>query len=724
MKKLLLGLGTALTIVLAPGLAAAKPATTAANGYTAGTPLPIDNWAVRDIISDVEISPDGKHILVMKIESKEGENLLEIYDTSDMMKPPIRLNANPMEFISANWVTDKHIFGTAWQVVRKRVAGPEEDVREYKSYSYNLETGKFSEDKGQSSIVNYLPNEPDSVLIASGNTNSGFLGVDPFAAFRPRSYYRFNLETGAKTLVLKGTRKYGNIGFDLDGNPRYARGLDGDYIVEYYRRPGESDWNEFNRINQEDHDNLYTLLSGFQGFQGVDQKDPNKGYMIAARNGADKAALWEFNFNTGEFGKKLFEAPDADVIGVQTSSNFWAGDNKVVAAIYPDEKRERHWFDAKEQALVEKITASIKNAHTVSISSRSRDGKRMIVRNSGPKDPGSYYYINGDQMMALGSRNPLVKADDLSPVEFVHYKARDGKSIPAYITKPKGDGPFPTIVLPHGGPHVNEVIGYDEWGQLLANNGYLVLQPQYRMSTGWGKDHFDSAYGQHGLAMQDDKDDGAQYLIDRGLSDPNRIAMFGWSYGGYAALVAASREPNMYQCVIAGAAVADPEKVYRKRSNPWSPKALDDWSQRRGMIGINPMHEVDKVNVPIMMVHGDVDARVLYFNYKDYRDEIEKVFSSRQSGQCSGGVSDTTCTVDAYRDVKGSKDSVVPMSITSSEVTSDGVKTSRIPYKAKSRFVTLKGADHFYVTLMYEHQKKLYTEMLDFLKNDCGPGGL
>jgi dipeptidyl aminopeptidase/acylaminoacyl peptidase len=273
-------------------------------------------------------------------------------------------------------------------------------------------------------------------------------------------------------------------------------------------------------------------------------------------------------------------------------------------------------------------------------------------------------------MSKLGSRNPLVKPSDLSDVEYIRYPARDGKMIPGYVTKPKGPGPHPLIVLPHGGPHVNEVIGYDEWGQLLANNGYMVLQPQYRMSVGWGQEHFDSAMGQHGLAMQDDKDDGAKYLVSKGWADPDRMAMFGWSYGGYAALVAASRPDNLYQCTIAGAAVADAKKVYLKRSGGSSPKPIDEWARARGgFVGINPIEEVDKVNIPVLMVHGDVDARVLYFNYEDYKKKMEEAGKEAQ-------------------------------------------------------FLTLKGADHFSRTLMYNHQEEFYTKMLDFLENDCGPGGL
>ena len=294
----------------------------------------------------------------------------------------------------------------------------------------------------------------------------------------------------------------------------------------------------------------------------------------------------------------------------------------------------------------------------------------MIVTNSGPHDPGSFWLVRDGKMTKLGSRNPLIKPDQLSDVDFIKYTARDGRTIPAYVTKPKGEGPFPLIVLPHGGPHVNEVIGYDEWGQFLANAGYMVLQPQYRMSVGWGRDHFDAAYGQHGLAMQDDKDDGALYLVEQGLVDRDRIAMFGWSYGGYAALVATTRDPNIYQCAIAGAAVADPEKVYKLRRSPSSPKALDEWSRRRGTIGINPINEVTKSNIPLLMIHGDVDSRVLYFNLEDYRETME-----------AAG-------------------------------------------KTNAQYLTLEGADHFYRTLMYNHQEAMYTKILDFLKNDCGPGGL
>lgn len=292
----------------------------------------------------------------------------------------------------------------------------------------------------------------------------------------------------------------------------------------------------------------------------------------------------------------------------------------------------------------------------------------MVVGNEGPHDPGSFWLVKDGKLAKLGSRNPLVNPDQLADVKYIRFPARDGLMIPAWITIPKGKGPFPLIVQHNGGPQVNGMVGYDEWGAMLANAGYMVLHPDQRISVGWGQKHFDAGYGERGLRMQDDKDDGVKYLIDQGLVDPNRVAFFGWSYGGYSALVSLSRDEQLYQCAIAGAAVANPQKQYLGRRDPQF-KALDEWERRRGTIGINPMNEIAKVNIPLLMIHGDVDRRVQYYHFKEY----QKAF------QAAG-------------------------------------KTGE--------FITLQGADHFYNTLMYTHQQQIYTKMLDYLANDCGPGGL
>ncbi len=664
MKLVKASLAAALIGVSALGLVTAMPAPTQAQGA-----IPIDVWALRDVVNSVQISPDGKHLLVHKVESKEGDYILEIYRTDDLSKPLRRLNADPMEIITARWIGNDYIFGSAWQVKRKTVKGPEQDVRDFLAYSYNLSENQFNRVEGNFGIVNTLPNEPDHVLISTDSALPDPTGVDPLAAIRPRSYYKFNLKTGAKQLVLRAGGKIRSVDtWDNQGNPRFTQVQDtaAGKLISYYRKPGDGDWTKLQELDLNDPKNLYRVFAGFHGIAGFDPENPNIGYLIDNPNGEDKAGLYEFDFTTGKTGKKLFQAEDADVMGVQTHSI--PGNDKLVAARYPGAKMERFWFDDEEKALYEALQQQIPYAHNIDIASRSLDGKSMIVANEGPHDPGSFWLVKDGKLAKLGSRNPLVNPEQLADVKYIRYPSRDGLTIPGYVTIPKGNPPFPLIVQHNGGPAVNGMVSYDEMGQMLATQGYMVFHPEIRISTGWGQKHFDAGYMQHGLAMQDDKDDGVKYLIEQGLADPNRVAFFGWSYGGYAALVATSRDEQLYQCSIAVAAVADAEKQYLGRRFP-DLKAIDDWNRHRGGTTVNPIKEVGKVNIPLLMVHGDADRRVMYYHMKDY----QKAFT--EAGK-------------------------------------------------KGEFITMEGADHFGYTLMFPHQQQLYTKMLDYLANDCGPGGL
>ena len=320
------------------------------------------------------------------------------------------------------------------------------------------------------------------------------------------------------------------------------------------------------------------------------------------------------------------------------------------------------------QTQIEQI---IPNSYTTYITDISKDLSHMIIFNQGPKDPGSYYLLKNGVISFIGSQRPSFKAKDLADVKYVKYKARDGRTIPGYVTIPKGKGPYPLIVMPHGGPFVSETVVWDTWSQLLASYGYMVLQPQYRGSTGYGIDHYTSAFidgGQGGYKMQDDKDDGVLYLIDNGLVDKDRVAMFGWSYGGYAALVAASREDQLYQCVVSGAPVAKNTlqlNYYRDQL-----RGTGKLSQEKYWLeSISPINEVEKVNVPILLIHGAQDQRVPVEHAKEYIAKLDE-------------------------------------------------------YNKEYEYIELDGADHFSNTLFYRHKKLFFTEMIDFLKNDCGPNGL
>ncbi|MEL6726099.1 MAG: prolyl oligopeptidase family serine peptidase [Pseudomonadota bacterium] len=626
-------------------------------------PYPIEYWAVREAIQSVQISPNGEKLALMKTESRDGNPIIEIYDIADLSAKPTRLAADPMEFTNVSWVSDNHLVMSARQKVRNKIEGYNRGVYEFRLAGYTLSSGTFNQYGENFGIASLLPDEPNFILIEQSRAIGTIQDDDPFAAFRPRAYYRLDLETGRKSLVLKGSEDFGAASFDRNGYPRFTQGFDApeNELIYYYRKPGDRSWNEFKRVPEEE---VFTNTFEVAMF---DSDDSSIAYVLA-NNGHDKVGLWSFDFDTLQFGELIYRRDDVDVLGVRRNSNFWGEPERIAGVFYPGLKYESDFFDEAELRLDEQLKASIPNAYSITIASMSKDGRRFTVYNSGPKDPGSYWLVTEGGLQKLGSRNPLLSPENLATVEKFWYDARDGRKVPGHITIPAhGEAPYPLVVMPHGGPYVNVIPVWDEWGQILANNGYMVFEPNYRGSTGYGVDHFMSSWDEHGRAMQDDKDDGALHLVEQGLVDPDRIAMFGWSYGGYAALVAAARERNIYQCAIAGAAVADPWMQYNYRRG--EPGSYADRFGRQRATGIRPIEEIDNLNIPLLMIHGDVDQRVPFEHYRKFKRQVDKT----------------------DKDVQ---------------------------------FVVLKGADHFSNTLYYEHQFDLYSNLIGYLKEDCGQGGL
>ena len=627
-------------------------------------PYPLDYFAMRAVVSNVSVSPDGKHLALMKILSKDGDPIVEIYEAADLDKAPFRMDADPMEIEFFSWVSDRDILFRLRQQVRKQIEGFNQGVYEYKWGMLDVERKKlrsFSAERAQ--IVGVLPNKPNKVILALAEGGGDGPGAKLRPAFRPLSYWELDLRRGTKKLLIRGKISLGQISFDSDGNPWLGRGFDEgtDEYVWYHRKLGERGWRDVLRHSEDSFEDF--------GVAGYDVDDPNKLFVIANR-GNNTSGLWTYDVDTGEY-EAVYRRSDVDIAGVVGHSNGWEHPDRIVGVAYNKGRFHYEWFDELEGATREQLRGIVPNAYNVRISSRSRDGNTMVVANTGPRDPGSYYLLKDGIFGAIGSQQPLLASEGLADVEFITYEARDGVKIPAWVTVPNGEPPFPLVVLPHGGPFVTETVSYDKWAQLLANNGYMVLQPQYRGSFNYGLEFNQAAFAdtsQGGRAMQDDKDDGALHLIEQGLAEKDRVAMFGWSYGGYAALVAASRTPQVYQCVIAGAAVSDPTMQvnyirWRMRGAP-SEQWIDYWDK-----AVSPLDEVEKVNVPMLIVHGDVDQRVPVdhaHKYLKLLDEHEK------------------------------------------------------PYE----YLELEGADHFYNTLFYHHQETFFGKMIDYLANDCGPGGL
>ena len=623
-------------------------------------PYPLEYFALREVVSNVELSPDGKHVAMLKILSRAGDPVLYVHDTSNVDKDPLVVNADPMEIRSYGWVSDTDIVMVLRQKVRDKIDGQNEGIYRFKIALLDTTKKEFDDfDVGNPNVENVLPNERNKIIISMIPGTEDTLRIAE--AFRPRAYYKLNLKSGAKELLIQGKLDIGQIEFDADGDPWFARGFDlsKQEYVWYYREKGGKGWDEIFRLHEDKFED-FTVY-------GKDDAVPGN-VLVGSQNGNDIRGLWSFNTETRNFDELIYRRSDVDITGVRLHSNNWTYPGRVTAVAYSKDKPSFEYFDEVEGATYAQLETLIPYAHYIRITSRSRDGNTMTVMNMGPRDPGTYYLYKDGAFKTLGSQQPLLNSEQLADMRYIEYKAREGRKIGGYLTIPNGGGPFPLVVLPHGGPFVRETVVYDEWSQMLANNGYMVLQPQYRGSKGYGLEYYLSAWkngSEAGYKMQDDKDDGALYLIKEGLADPNRIAMFGWSYGGYAALVAASRDPQIYQCVIAGAAVTDMIKQVNTIANEaWYRGAgeMEQDAYRNG--ALNPVDEAEKVNVPILMVHGTVDQRVQPVQAKLYLKKLDK-------------------------------------------------------YNKPHKIVWLEGADHFYDTLFYEHQIELYESMIDFLANDC-----
>jgi dipeptidyl aminopeptidase/acylaminoacyl peptidase len=207
--------------------------------------------------------------------------------------------------------------------------------------------------------------------------------------------------------------------------------------------------------------------------------------------------------------------------------------------------------------------------------------------------------------------------------DFVRIKARDGMSIPVYVTKPKGKGPFPTIVMIHGGPYVRG----NQWGfspdnQFLASRGYMVVEPEFRGSTGYGSKLFRAGWKQWGLTMQDDMTDATKWAIEQGLADPKRIAIAGASYGGYATMMGLVKEPELYKVGINWVGVTDIELMYTigwsdfmGADSPWMkygmPVMIGDPAKDAAQLkATSPLQQAHRIKQPVFMAYGEEDYRV------------------------------------------------------------------------------------------------------------------
>jgi dipeptidyl aminopeptidase/acylaminoacyl peptidase len=263
--------------------------------------------------------------------------------------------------------------------------------------------------------------------------------------------------------------------------------------------------------------------------------------------------------------------------------------------------------------------------------SSSSDFKSVIIGTWSDVEAGAYFAVDiagGGKSTRIGRAYPELNADELPRMRSIEYKAADGTTIPGYLTAPVNvrEEKLPMIVMPHGGPRARDSWRFDFLRHFLASRGYAVLQMNFRGSTGFGGKWFEDAFQDWGGLTYSDIADGARWAISQGIADPKRVCIVGWSFGGYSALVGATRNADLFKCSISIAGLSDLVALRSSVSGALNSQVVqkqigNDKSKLREN---SPIEHASETNMPVLLVHGTMDAQAPYEQSKAMAAELKK----------------------------------------------------------------------------------------------------
>jgi len=361
----------------------------------------------------------------------------------------------------------------------------------------------------------------------------------------------------------------------------------------------------------------------------------DKRLLVKTRKNGDKAALHLMDLASGKVDPQpLVAAADFDFSGDMVYSK-----KRLVGIHYLSDARASAWFDPAMQAAQKDIDQQIAGLVNVITPPTQPESDWLLVASYSDRQPYFYSLYNSKtrQLKGLGGAHPDIRAAEMGNQDIVKYKARDGLEIPAWLTLPaKGGKKLPMVVVVHGGPYVrgNEW-GWDADGQFLASRGYAVLEPEFRGSTGFGHKLFSAGLKQWGLKMQDDIADSVKWAVDNGIADPGRICIMGGSYGGYATLMGLVKDPGLYRCGIAYAAVTDIPLLYDSGMAVLSdlpddykaygvPTLVGDLEKDAAQfVATSPLKQAARIKRPLLLAHGSEDHRVPVQHFRKMRSALQ-----------------------------------------------------------------------------------------------------
>jgi len=538
----------------------------------------------------VSVSPDGAHLAAL-VPGGGGRSLM-VMDADHAHARVIPVPGTLRDF---RWVTDERLLLTIGD--EHQAPGLAAVNRDGLDYRVLVPPAADAATRAGASLVDRLPGQPGRVLVS----------IDRRSAFEP-DVFRLDVFDGTLARVVRNPGGVFRWLADRHGRVRAAmswrRTTDGLLYGVWHRFLPDGRWQR-----------LYGFPPGGPALRPLAFDPDNRHLYVSASAGRDTAAIYRYDPASRRLGDPVFARPGVDVTGLELGESRVAAvswDGAVPGRRVFDRRRQRReaWLDRRLPGLEHRVTST------------SRDGNSAIVLAYSDTRPGRYYLLqreaNGFKLAPVGPRLPWLEGR-LVPRRPVHFSARDGTRLQAYLTRPEGgpDGK-PLLVIPHGGPWARDRWGFDPQAQFFASRGFAVLQVNFRGSAGFGRDFLNAGRRDWDGVMLNDLADGARWAIASGVADPERVAVLGASFGGYAALMSAVRYPDLYRCAVSFAGVTDLEAQIRGLKSDGNDRAFNEWRAMVGdpdrdpgrLVDASPLNYARSFPVPVMLAYGGLDTRV------------------------------------------------------------------------------------------------------------------
>ncbi|WP_017446982.1 alpha/beta hydrolase family protein [Gayadomonas joobiniege] len=338
--------------------------------------------------------------------------------------------------------------------------------------------------------------------------------------------------------------------------------------------------------------------------------------LVVLRAHNDRRTYYTMSLHDGTFSQPRFVKAGKGVSHVMSNAQ-----RVVYGVAYEGFKPTYEFFDANLSKNIRNIQKQFPQ-NSVRIVDHSQDWKHIILHIEGNEFAGDYVLLSNGKAQHIVADRPQIGMDLINPVSILFYNASDGLKIPTLLTRPKHEksGKRPLIVMPHGGPRSHDTFGFDYMAQFLANRGYMVIQPQFRGSSGFGFRFANKGYGEWGQKMQSDLNDAVNFAVTKHNADPERVCMVGWSYGGYAALLGAALNSDIYRCVVSINGVSDLVEMlsYLEERHGedheityyWKSTITKHISSEKEVAKISPINHIENFNVPVLLFHAKDDLIV------------------------------------------------------------------------------------------------------------------